>query len=88
MEERFLKERYEEWANHDDCPYTPNARMQLIVAEDDKRKMNKKNEWVLGNCGAVLIDFDYSALASDYLQAGFYAGYEMASYMLCNRLVA
>lgn len=92
MNEKFLKERYDEWAGRYEFIYPGTPRGNELLAKADKRsssmiaEMFEKVEKVEKQYAVELEEKCGSAFL-DYTEAGFCAGYEMACYMLRSMLV-
>ena len=90
MNMNFLKDRYKEWSDsyEFDHPGTPCGNELLAKSGQSK---------LLGDGGAVREDREkrkrwqleekYGSAFLMYTEAGFYAGYELACYMLRSMLV-
>ena len=89
MNEKFLKERYDEWADTFDFSSAefPNGAKRVTVADDSATAHRDAIGNKYGKECAAYIDEGYAIVSLNYLQAGFYAGYEMACYMLRSMLV-
>jgi hypothetical protein len=91
MNEKFLKERYDEWAGRYEFIYPGTPRGNELLAKADKRsssmiaEMFEKVEKVEKQYAVELEEKCGSAFL-DYTEAGFYAGYEMACYMFHNMI--
>lgn len=89
MNEKFLKERYDEWADTFDFSSAqfPNGAKRVTVADDSATAHRDAIGKKYGKECAAYIDEGYAIVSLNYLQAGFYAGYEMACYMLRSMLM-
>lgn len=86
MNEKFLKERYLEWSGAFDYEHhaTCNGTKQLKFANKSSSEMS--NDLIENHgCPEMIADM-FMDSGNDFLKAGFYAGYEMACYMLKNML--
>lgn len=88
MEERFLKERYEEWAYRYEFDHPAVQQGKRLFNKTEKACSRVMDALVteFGKKQALQIENYYSPMFLDYIQAGFYAGYEMACYMFHNMI--
>ncbi len=90
MNEKFLKERYDEWAGRYEFIYPGTPRGNELLAKADKRSSSMIAEMFekVEKQDAVELEEKCGSAFLDYTEAGFYAGYEMACYMLRSMLMA
>lgn len=89
MNEKFLKERYDEWAGRYEFIYPGTPRGNELLAKADKRSSSMIAEMFekVEKQDAVELEEKCGSAFLDYTEAGFYV-YEMACYMLRSMLMA
>lgn len=89
MNEKFLKERYDEWAGRYEFIYPGTPRGNELLERADKASSSVTAELFgkIEKKEALQLEEKYGSAFLMYTEAGFYAGYEMACYMLRSMLM-
>ena len=90
MNEKFLKDRYKEWSNNYEFVHPGTPCGNELLAKADKRSSSMIAEMFekVEKQYAVELEEKCGYAFLDYAEAGFYAGYEMACYMMRSMLMA
>lgn len=89
MNEKFLKDRYKEWSNNYEFvhPGTPCGNELLAKADKASSSVTAELFGKIEKDEAWQIEEKYGSAFLMYTEAGFYAGYELACYMMRSMLV-